>query len=44
KLTREKTIMKDVDGKIIQPSPEELEGLLLLKMIKESEAEDEGEE
>ncbi len=39
------TKMKDKDGKIIQPSPEELEGLLLLQMVKEPEEEEkEGEE
>jgi len=38
------TKMKDVDGKIIQPSPEELEGLILLQMIVETEEEKEGEE
>ena len=36
------TKMKDVDGKIIQPSPEELEGLILLQMI--AEPKEEGEE
>lgn len=36
--------MKDKDGKIIQPSPEELEGLLLLQMIAEPEPEEEEEE
>ena len=34
------TKMKDRDGRLIQPSPRELEGLLLLQMIKEEEKED----
>ena len=38
------TKMKDRDGKIIQPSPEELEGLLLLQMVKEPEVEEENKE
>ena len=38
------TKMKDKDGKIIQPSPEELEGLLLLQMIIEPEPEEKEEE
>lgn len=38
--------MKDVDGKFIRPSPLEMEGLLLLQMIKEpkEETEEEGDE
>ena len=35
--------MKDADGKTIQPSPEELEGLLLLQMVNEPEDEEEEE-
>jgi len=38
------TKMKDKDGKFIHPSPEELEGLLLLQMIAETEEEKEEEE
>ncbi|KKK76742.1 hypothetical protein LCGC14_2860560, partial [marine sediment metagenome] len=36
--------MKDKDGKTIQTSPEEMEGLLLLKMVRELEPEKEEEE
>ena len=38
------TKMKDKDGRLIQPSPRELEGLLLLQMIKEPEPKEEDEE
>ena len=38
------TKMKDKDGRIIQPSPTELEGLLLLQMIMEPEIEEKEEE
>ncbi|KKK95103.1 hypothetical protein LCGC14_2676160 [marine sediment metagenome] len=38
------TKMKDMDGKFIRPSPEEMEGLLLLQMIKEPEEDKEEEE
>ena len=38
------TKMKDKDGKFIRPSTEEMEGLLLLQMIKEPEEEKEEEE
>lgn len=36
--------MKDKDGKKLQPSPEELEGLLLLQMIEDEDEEEQGEE
>ena len=35
--------MKDRDGKKLQPTPEEMEGLLLLQMVMEEEEEDEDE-
>ena len=35
------TKMKEKDGKVIRPSPQELEGLLVLQMIKEPEEEKE---
>ncbi len=38
------TKMKDRDGRIIQPSPEELEGLLLLQMVTEPKEEEKEEE
>jgi hypothetical protein len=38
------TKMKDRDGRLIQPSPSELEGLLLLQMITEPKEEEEKEE
>lgn len=38
------TKMKDRDGRLIQPSPEELEGLILLQMITEPEPEEKEEE
>ena len=34
-------MMKDRDGKKLQPTPEEMEGLLLLQMVMEEEDEDE---
>jgi len=36
--------MKDGDGKKIQPSPEELEGLLLLQMLLEPEEDEDKKE
>jgi len=38
------TKMKDRDGRLIQPSPQELEGLLLLQMIMEPETKEEEED
>ncbi len=38
------TKMKDRDGRLIQPSPAELEGLILLQMIKEPKEKEEDEE
>ena len=38
------TKMKDRDGRLIQPSPQELEGLLLLQMIMEPEIEEKEED
>lgn len=38
------TKMKDRDGRLIQPSPQELEGLILLQMLKEPKPEEKEEE